>query len=565
MLLLAFLQGIAVIVQAYSLALAISGCWSGERVSVLLAPVSFFLSAFLLRHVLIWWRGRILEGYSGTAGKNLRRRLLRKMFVLGPGFVQKRGTGNLVTMHMEGIRRIENYISLFGSKTISILIIPPMIFIYALFLDWKSAITMFLALPVIVAFMLLLGQVARSRASKRYQSYRILNNHFVDSLRGLETLKLLGLSTSYAKTIGQMSENYRKATMGTLTVAFMSGFALDFFATLSVAVIALFLGLRLLDGTLLLAPALTMLILTPEYFAPIRDFGGDYHATLDGKKALDDIQAVLGMPVLSDSLTEQHIAHWTDSARLVITDVTVGEARLDDVESAPHRLEKLSFSHKGWGKIGVIGASGAGKSTLIELLGGFITPATGEIQLSGAPMAHLRRPDWQKQVIYIPQHPYIFQATLGDNIRFYTPHATDEHVRHAAHKAGLDELLDALPKGLNEMLGEGWRELSGGEEQRVALARAFLDNERRILLFDEPTAHIDIETEYELKKSMLDLMQSRLVFFATHRLHWLSEMDWVLLLHKGRIVAQGRPEELLMHQACQSLIYDDRETMSGNA
>jgi len=547
------LQGIAVIVQAYSLALAISRCWSGEGISAQAVPISLFLMFFSLRHALIWWRGKVLENYATSAGKTLRHRLLDKIFALGPSFVQKRGTGNLVTMNLEGIRRIENYISLFGSKLISILIIPPLILIYAIFLDWKSALTMFLVLPIIITFMILLGKVARNRVTQKYQSYRILANHFVDSLRGLETLKLLGLSTGYAKTVGATSENYRKATIGTLTVAFMSNFALDFFSTISVALIALFLGLRLLDGNLLLAPAITMLILAPEYFAPIREFGGDYHATLDGKKAFDDVQTVLDTTITAKSCAEGNIASWSESTRLVITDVTVGKDCTTGSESQPNRLETFSFSWHGLGKIGVIGASGAGKSTLVELLGGFLNPKSGEIRINDANIPNLRHSDWQKQIIYIPQHPYIFQTTLADNIRFYTPQASDEQVQQAARQAGLDELTAVLPLGLNEMIGEGGRALSGGQEQRVALARAFLDAERPILLFDEPTAHIDIETEYELKKSMLPLMQSRLVFFATHRLHWMREMDWILMLDKGCLVAQGRPEDIFKHSAYQAL------------
>jgi len=550
------LQGAAVVGQAYSLALAVSGCWSGEGLSAQIGPIALFLLSFLLRHALIWWRGKILEHYAVATGKTLRRRLLNKIFALGPGFVQKRGTGNLVTLNMEGIPRVENYLSLFGSKLISILVIPPMILIYAIYLDWKSALTMFLVLPVIIAFMVLLGQVARSRATKRYQSYRTLANHFVDSLRGLETLKLLGLSVGYAKTVGATSESYRRATMGTLTVAFMSSFALDFFSTLSVAIIALFLGLRLMDGTILLAPALTMLILAPEYFAPIREFGGDYHATLDGKKALDDIQTVLNSPAVAECPDGAQITPWTESSRLVINSVTVQGNQEAGTERANNRLESLSLSWQGWGKIGIIGASGAGKSTLIELLGGFLAPQFGTLSINSHTLPHLKHPAWQNQIIYIPQHPYLFQATLGDNIRFYSHGARDDEVCRAAHQAGLDELIDSLPLGMNEMVGEGGRALSGGQEQRVALARAFLDNKRRILLFDEPTAHIDIETEYELKKSMLSLMESRLVFFATHRLHWMREMDWILLVDGGRLIAQGRPEEILKHNAYQVLLTD---------
>lgn len=560
MLLVAFGQGLAVITQAHFLASAVAGCWNGEGLSAQKMRIALFLLALLLRQALILIREKALETYSSNAGRNLRHRLLNKIFTLGPSFVQKQGTGNLVTMVLEGTRRIENYLSLFGSKVVNIIIIPPMVLIYAFILDMKSALTMLLVLPVIIMFMVLLGQVAKSRASKQYRGYLILANHFVDSLRGLETLKLLGLSTGYAKTVGAVSENYRRSTMGTLTVAFMSSFALDFFSTLSIAIIALFLGLRLLDGTLLLAPALTMLVLAPEFFAPIREFGGDYHATLDGKKAMGATQDVLDTPETKDISSQHQPAPWTESSRLSLTDVTVEGAYGPNDKETCNRLGKISFSWQGWGKIGIIGASGAGKSTLIELLGGFICPQSGEIQLDNTPLPHLKHHMWHKQVLYIPQSPYIFQATLADNICFYTPSATSEQVRQAAHMAGLDGLLASLPNGLQEMLGEGGRTLSGGQEQRVVLARAFLDANRRILLFDEPTAHIDIETEYELKKTMLPLMESRLVFFATHRLHWMREMDWILLMDSGRLAAQGRPEDIVHSNAYQSLLQNIRCT-----
>jgi len=364
-------QGIAIIAQARSVALAISGLWSGEGLSTQARWIVLFLFAFLLRHALTWLRSKLLESYITATGKTLHRRLLEKVFSLGPNFVQKQGTGNLVTMTMEGIHRIENYLSLFGSKTVGVLVIPFLVLAYSLYLDSRSALIMFLVLPIVIAFMILLGQFARARATKQYRSYRVLANHFVDSLRGLETLKLLGLSANYAKTVGAVSNNYRRATMGTLTIAFMSGFALDFFSTLSIAIIALFLGLRLLEGAMLLAPALTMLVLAPEYFMPIREFGGDYHATLEGKKALEAVESVLSTPEMPDDPAGREIAPWSESASIALCNIAVEGSSPPTLESTAKRLETLSFSWQGYGKIGIIGASGAGKSTLIELLGGF--------------------------------------------------------------------------------------------------------------------------------------------------------------------------------------------------
>ncbi|MFR1640361.1 MAG: ATP-binding cassette domain-containing protein, partial [Eggerthellaceae bacterium] len=199
---------------------------------------------------------------------------------------------------------------------------------------------------------------------------------------------------------------------------------------------------------------------------------------------------------------------------------------------------------EGFGKYAIVGASGAGKSTLISLLGGFIAPDRGRIVVDGAPLPDFKQEGWQRQIVYIPQDPYLVHATVRENIAFYRPEATSAEVDRAVRVVGLDDLVAELPEGLDTVVGEGARTLSGGQAQRIALARAFLDDTRRILLFDEPTAHLDIETEMELKERMLPLMEGRLVFFATHRLHWLHDMDKIVVLEDGRIAELGTLDEL---------------------
>ena len=220
--------------------------------------------------------------------------------------------------------------------------------------------------------------------------------------------------------------------------------------------------------------------------------------------------------------------------------------RNDSTPTAPRSaLKGVSLRVEGFAKVGIVGMSGSGKSTLISVLGGFAAPTVGVITADGVRCASLHRGDWQRQVTYIPQSPYIFHATLRDNVAFYRPDATREQVKRALEVAGLDGLLAELPQGLDTLVGEGARTLSGGQAQRVALARAFLDDSRRILLFDEPTAHLDIETEMELKERMLPLMKGRLVFFATHRLHWMRDMDLIAVLEGGSLAQVGTPDELL--------------------
>lgn len=540
LLVLSLLQGAAIIMQAVLLSHVITNLFNGEKLSNQFLPFLLFAVAYLTRQILVFFRDKWMDRFASESGTAIRRELLEKIFSLGPKFTQKEGTGSLVTMALEGVTQVETYLKLFLPKMMNMLLIPLMIVIYMFTLNPFSAGIVILVLPILIFFMAMLGIAAKRKADKQYESYQVLSNHFVDSLRGLETLKLLGLSKDYDKNIRTVSERYRKATMSTLRVAFLSTFALDFFTSLSIAIVALFLGLNLMEGAILLGPALTILILAPEYFLPIREFGTDYHATLDGKNSMGAIGQILAIQKPVQAGSQKTLSVWSAEDRFVFNNLTVIH------EEANHAsLKDVYFSWKGYGKIGIIGASGAGKSTLIDVLGGFLPPSSCYAEVNGEALAGFHDPSWQEQILYIPQHPYLFNDTVRNNILFYTPQASEEALQAAIDQAGLRQLIDSLPNGLEEKIGEGGRMLSGGQEQRIALARAFLDDRRKILLFDEPTAHLDIETEYELKKNMLPLLDNHLVFFATHRLHWMKDMDQIIVLNQGRIAEMGTHEDLM--------------------
>ncbi len=534
------LQAFLIFGQGLSLAALLTGLWQGHTLLSQVYWLIGFIVCYLLRHGLTEVGNGWLDRYSSVAAQNFRQQLLKKVFELGPVIVQREGTGNMVTLALDGIKEVENYIQLIYSKVISMMIIPVLLLIACFWLDWISGVVMLLVYPLIVLFMIILGYAAKAKADRQFAAFQVLSNHFIDSLRGIDTLKYFGLSKRYSRSIYRSSEQFRKSTMSVIKVAMLSTFALDFFTTLAIAVLAVFLGLRLINGHLLLFPALAILILAPEYFLPIRNFASDYHATLNGKNSFHAVLKILNMPLPKKPVVKLH--QWSDNDQLIFDDIKF---------TYPHEgseLANLNLTVKGYQKIGIIGMSGAGKTTLINLLSGFLAPTTGKINIQGQEVATLDINNWQKQILYIPQTPYIFADTLKNNIAFYTPDVSEDRIKEAIHVVGLDDLVAELPQGLLTMIGSGHRALSGGQAQRIALARAFLDPSRKVMIFDEPTAHLDIETELELKKRMIPLMENRLVFFATHRLHWMKQMDHILVLKNGKLIEQGTYQQLLDKQ-----------------
>ena len=538
----AVLSACAIFIQAWSLSSAITGLWDGSTFSMQIAWVALFLVSFIGIQGIIYLQDTMIERYASTQADQLREQLLDTIFSCGAEVVQTHGTGNTTTLTLEGIDQIETYLRLVLPKMMRVFVVPFVLLIPVFVLDWISGFIMIIVFPFIILYMVILGRMAQEKAAKQHRKFQILSNHFIDSLRGLDTLKLFGLSKQHGESIYEVSEEFRGATIKTLRVATLSSLVLDLFATLSVAAVAIMLGLRLLDGSLLLFPALTILVVAPEYFKPIREFASDFHASLDGKNALASVFSLIKeneKNSANENISDDHsIPLWSETSHLASDGITF---TYGDTPA----LQGITFEARGHLKIGVVGMSGAGKSTLINLLGGFALPHDGTFTIDGTSYANLNLSDWQKQVAYLPQDPYIFHTTLRNNIAFYSPHATDEEINEAVRIVGLQDLIAELPHGLETKIGEGARSLSGGQAQRIALARIILDGHRSILLFDEPTAHLDIETELELKQRMLPLMENRLVFFATHRLHWMREMDLILVMDNATIVESGTYQELI--------------------
>lgn len=557
---LTLVQSLSILLLAKSLAEVVSALFAGEPLKEQWGTALLFLLAFLVRHASAQLMSGLSYRFAEKTSGQMRREMMDKLFRFGPRMAGDQGTGTLVTLALEGVSKFRTYLELIIPRMVGMGITPWVLLLYVFVQDKTSGVILTLTMPIIVVFMILIGTTAQKQMDRQLASYRTLSNHFVDSLRGLETLKFLGRSKDHKRSIATVSDRYRSATMKTLRVAFLSSFALDFFTMLSVASVAVSLGVRLVNGHMTLVTGLTILILAPEYFLPVRLVGADFHATLDGKEAGEKMKSIIDRETAQavfleedgkPSVTEGErvsasvcqlpgdIFTWSDDSVLSLHGISVRHE-----ENGPASLENVNLQFAGSRTIGIIGESGAGKSTLIDILAGFLHPSEGAVAVNGAKVSGLTDDAWRRQTSYIPQRPYIFSGTLADNVRFYHPEASMEAVEAAVKAAGLSPLADSLPQGLLEPIGGGGRRLSGGQEQRVALSRALL-SDRPVMLLDEPTAHLDIETEYELKETMLPLFEGKLVFLATHRLHWMADMDLIIVMKQGKVAEIGTHRELL--------------------
>lgn len=548
--------------QAAALAWALTLLWGGSALSGVAAQLGAFALCFIGKQAATNIQAKQLELFAAARTEVFRQELSKHLYEGGAPLTQKLGTGAASTLCLDGIDNIEHYLSTALPRTVALVTVPFVLLAVIVFQDWVSALIALLVFPAIILQMVLIGSTAQEEAGKQHREYQRLANHFIDSLRGIDTLKYFGRSNEQADRVYETSEKFRIATMKTLRTATLSGAVLDAFSTISLAAVAVMLGFRLVDGSITLLPALFVLVIMPDYFRPIREFASDYHATLNGKNTLTQVLEVLGCSAETAAKKESHtpglqvdapkLEPWQELSVLTFEHIGVsyeGETALKDV----------SCSFGGFRKYGIVGPSGCGKTTLAQLLAGVLQPTQGSIVANNHAIETLSMSSWRKQVAYLPQSPHIFSTTLRNNLTFYQPDATEEEIAHALELVGLTSLVTELPKGLDTVVGEGGRSLSGGQSQRVALARAVLHRTCLVLVFDEPTAHLDIETEWELKQRMLPLMEGKLVFFATHRLHWLSEMDEILLLEDGQVRDFGSYEALSKANSFAYLSSNEKE------
>ncbi|NJP99196.1 thiol reductant ABC exporter subunit CydD [Streptomyces zingiberis] len=512
-----------VVAQAVLLADIITGAFQrGLDAGGLRTPLLLLVAVSAGRGLVSWLTELTAHRTGATVKSELRARLLGHATRLGPGWLSTQRTGELTTLATRGIDALDDYFARYLPQLALAVVVPAVVLARIVTEDWVSAVVIVLTLPLIPLFMVLIGWATQARTERQWLLLSRLSGHFLDVVAGLPTLKVFGRAAAQARSIRAITADYRRATLRTLRIAFLSSFALELLATLSVALVAVGIGMRLVHGDLDLRTGLVVLILAPEAYLPLRQVGARFHAAAEGLAAADRVFAVLETPLPGRG----------------------GGAPVPAARNSALRVEGLVVRHPGrpgpslprtsltvrpGETVALTGPSGSGKTTLLHALLGFAEPAEGRLLLGGTDLADADPADWRRQIAWLPQHPHLFAGSIADNVRLARPDAGDGAVREALRDAGALEFVSALPDGAATVLGEGGAGLSAGQRQRVALARAFLAD-RPVLLLDEPTAHLDGESEAAVAAAVARLAEGRTVLMAVHRPASAAVADRVVAL-----------------------------------
>ncbi|WP_329273956.1 thiol reductant ABC exporter subunit CydD [Streptomyces sp. NBC_01451] len=508
-----------VIAQAMLIAEVVVGAFQHDlSVAELRTPLLLLVAVAGGRAVVSWLTELAAHRTSAAVKSELRGRLLERAVALGPGWLSGQRTGSLVALATRGVDALDDYFSRYLPQLGLAVVVPVAVLARIVTEDWVSAAIIVGTLPLIPVFMMLIGWATQSHMDRQWRLLSRLSGHFLDVVAGLPTLKVFGRAKAQAESIRRITGEYRQATMRTLRIAFISSFALELLATLSVALVAVTIGMRLVHGEMDLYIGLVVLVLAPEAYLPLRQVGARFHAAAEGLAAAEEIFAVLETPVPESgtgAVPEGGVAFEGVTVRYPGRSV-------DAVTDA-------SFSVEAGETVALVGPSGAGKSTLLHALLGFVRPTEGRVCVGGADLAGLDLEQWRSRVAWVPQRPHLFAGSIAENVRLARPDADDTAVRRALADAGALEFVDALPEGVHAALGEDGAGLSAGQRQRLALARAFLAD-RPVLLLDEPTAALDGETEAEVVAAVRRLAVGRTVLLVVHRPALLAVADRVVRL-----------------------------------
>nr|WP_281352444.1 thiol reductant ABC exporter subunit CydD [Phytoactinopolyspora alkaliphila] len=541
-------------------------------VSRLAAPLAAFGGILAARAVLAWCQQVLAHRAAASVKAGLRRSALAHIQRLGPAWLSGQHTGGVTTTLGRGLDALDPYFTGYFPQLFNAAVVPLAVLVFVATNDLASAVIICVTLPLIPVFGVLVGLQTKKATERQWKALERLGGHFLDLVAGLPTLRAFGRAKAQSAAVRRTAEEHRSATMGTLRIAFLSALVLELVATLSVALIAVPVGLRLLNGNLDLHTALVILLLAPEAYLPLRALGSQFHASTEGLAVAERVFTILDEPVRKsapadagparDSLVPRSpmpVRALAGTGRRALPgDASVGEIRFEDVTVRyPGRdeaaLDHVSLTIVPGEHVALVGPSGAGKSTLLGVLLGLVRPdsgrvvvetGSGPVDLSGADPEH-----WREHLAWVPQRPHLFARSVAANIRLGRPEASDDEVRRAARLARAESFIEQLPRRYDTELSERGTGLSAGQRQRIALARAYL-RDAPLLLMDEPTAGLDAGSEAAVVEAARQLTAGRTVVVVAHRPAMIVEADRVLRLVKGRLVEHAgtdshRPAEVV--------------------
>lgn len=546
--LLQFLQAICIVGGAYFTAWIVDGVFLKSRSVEEAVPQFMVLLLFLcLRPLCIWGSDVLAKKIAVTIKSRLRKELSARIFRNGTVALNSQQSGALLHLLTESVEAIDEYFSKFLPQLITVAIVPIAIVSVVLPLDLSTLFLFCITAPLIPIFMILIGKRAEKANQRQWKTLSLLSQHFFEVMKGLTVLKLFGRGKEQEVLVRRNSENFRTATMSVLRVAFLSALVLEMVATLSVALVAVTVGLRLLAGEIDFLLAFFLLLVAPEFYQPFRQLGSAFHSAITAVTAAEHIYHRLG-----DGPDVQAERGQEFRAQKVMVEFRQVNFAYENQRNLALKDVSLYFSENQ--RIAIVGTSGAGKTTLIRAILGFITPQTGEVVINGENLQKIEKQSWFRHIAYVGQNPHIFQTTIAENIALAKRASLDE-IKRAAKLAKVHDFIMQLPTGYETRIGDGGQSLSGGQKRRLALARAFLQDVPLVIL-DEPTAGLDVKTEMEIEASIDALGKNRTLIFIAHKLKLAQKADKIVVMEQGQICEMGSHQELIARNGTYAELYE---------
>lgn len=534
---LGLVVGVLLIAQAWFLAKIIHTVLFEQADLAAVTPwlLALFL-IFLLRAASSWATEQAAFQAALKVKLQVRDLLYTRVQALGSAWLSEERSGAVMSTLSDGVENLEAYYARYLPAMRLGVYVPLLILIVVLFYDWLSGLVLLVTAPLIPLFMMLIGKGTEKRNQQQWQQLSRMSAHFLDVIQGLSTLKLFNASCREAQAIGEVSEQYRQSTMSVLRVAFLSSFTLEFFASVSIAVVAVLVGFRLFWGEMDFFAGFFVLLLAPEFYLPLRNLGTQYHARMQALGVVGSMQDILQQPIAT---TDTSLESWSGLNEQSIHLQNISFHYPDGREA----LKDFNLTIPARQTLALAGTSGAGKSTVLQLLLGFIQAQTGEILIGTTPLTQIPRKIWHQQIAWLPQRAQLFAGSVADNIRLGST-ASLEQVQQAAQSAQAHGFIERLPQGYDTLIGEAGQGLSGGQKQRIALARVFLKAAPLIIL-DEATAHLDRESETLIQEALQQLRGQHTILLIAHRLSTIQSADLIAVLDKGKVLARGTHAELV--------------------